>query len=110
MSEEENKIELEDLDYSPDVIGQYITRYGDTKLLTQERLYRALAKHNEGVDENVIRDAADKSVAFKPFSVSFIGMEISYALSNHFRRSYYCIISSGNFDVSKLFKRRDAVL
>ena len=57
-----NKIELEDLDYSPDVIGQYVTRYGDTKLLSEERLYRALAKHNEGVPEETIRDAAQKMI------------------------------------------------
>ena len=57
-----NKIELEDLDYSPDVIGQYVTRYGDTKLLAEERLYRALAKHNEGVPEETIRDAAQKMI------------------------------------------------
>lgn len=58
----QNKIELEDLDYSPDVIGQYVTRYGDTKLLSEERLYRALAKHNEGVPEETIRDAAQKMI------------------------------------------------
>jgi len=57
-----NKIELEDLDYSPDVIGQYVTRYGDTKLLSEERLYRALAKHNEGVPEETTRDAAQKMI------------------------------------------------
>ena len=58
----QNKIELEDLDYSPDVIGQYVTRYGDTKLLSEERLYRALAKHNEGVPEETVRDAAQKMI------------------------------------------------
>lgn len=52
-----NAIELEDLDYSPDVIGQYITRYGDTKLYREERLARALAKRNEGVPEDQLAEA-----------------------------------------------------
>lgn len=55
-----NKIELEDLDYSPQVIGDYITRYGDTKLFQQERLARALAKRNEGVDQEIIDTATQK--------------------------------------------------
>ncbi len=50
----QHKIELEDLDYSPDVIGQYVTRYGDTKLYQQDRLMRALQKDYPDVDEKTL--------------------------------------------------------
>ena len=60
-----NAIELEDLDYSPEVIGEYVTRYGDTKLYQQERLARALAKNNEGLPQEQIDDAAAKLIALQ---------------------------------------------
>lgn len=57
-----NKIALDELDYSPEVVGQYITRYGDTKLYSQERLARALEKDNQGTDINKINLAAQKVI------------------------------------------------
>ena len=57
-----NRIELEDLDYSPEVIGEYVTRYGDTKLYREERLARALAKNNPLVDEDTLADATRKLI------------------------------------------------
>jgi hypothetical protein len=60
-----NRIELEDLDYSADVIGQYVTRYGDTKLYQQERLARALAKANPNADEEVLGEATSKLIAIQ---------------------------------------------
>lgn len=56
------RIDLEDLDYSPDVIGQYITRYGDTKLYQQERIARALARNNPNVDDEVVQKAAGEVI------------------------------------------------
>ncbi len=55
-----NKIDLEDLDYSPDVIGQYITRYGDTKLYQEQRIFNALKKDNPGIDDAQLTKAAAK--------------------------------------------------
>lgn len=55
-----NKIQLEDLDYSPDVIGQYVTRYGDTKLLRQERLSRALMRAYPDADPRALDNATLK--------------------------------------------------
>lgn len=60
-----NRIELEDLDYSPDVIGEYVTRYGDTKLYKEERLARALAKANPNADEEVLADATQKLISIQ---------------------------------------------
>lgn len=58
-----NRIELEDLDYSPDVIGQYIVRYGDTKAYRSQRIFNALKRENPTLDDEAIRSAADKVIA-----------------------------------------------
>lgn len=60
-----NKIELEDLDYSPDVIGEYIVRYGDTKRYREQRIADTIAKNNPNVSEEVAQAAASKVVAIQ---------------------------------------------
>ena len=52
-------IDLDELSFSPDVVGSYITRYGDTKLIQAERIYRAVEKAHPELDEQVIREVAD---------------------------------------------------
>lgn len=58
----EGGLELDEIDYSPDVIGNYITRYADTKLLNEERIARAFEKNNPGVDSAKISDATKKMI------------------------------------------------
>lgn len=57
-----NKIDLEDLDYSADVIGQYITRYGDTRQFNQQRLANALFRNNPTLDDATINKAAERLI------------------------------------------------
>ena len=58
----EGGLELDEIDYSPDVIGNYITRYADTKLLNEERIARAVEKSNPGVDEKKIVEATKQII------------------------------------------------
>lgn len=55
-----NKIELEDLDYAPTTIGQYITRYGDTRAYKQQRIYNALKRANPELDDDVLNKGAEQ--------------------------------------------------
>ena len=47
FNRKKNGIELENIDYDSSVIGEYITRYGDTKLTQRERIIRAFRKDNQ---------------------------------------------------------------
>ena len=58
FSRKKNGIELENIDYDSSVIGEYITRYGDTKLTQRERIIRAFEKDNPDVDKEVVSEAA----------------------------------------------------
>lgn len=60
-----NKIELEDLDYSPDVIGQYIVRYGDTKRFREQRIFDTLKKANPNLEDEQVSAAASKIVSIQ---------------------------------------------
>ena len=60
-----NKIELEDLDYSPDVIGQYIVRYGDTKRFREQRIFDTLKKANPNLEDEQVSAAATKIVGIQ---------------------------------------------
>lgn len=51
-------IDLDRLNYNPEVVGGYITRYSDTKLMQEERIYRAMEKNNPNLPEEQIREAA----------------------------------------------------
>lgn len=51
-------IDLDELNFNPDVVGGYITRYADTKLVQEQRIYNSLAKNNPDLPEEQIRDAA----------------------------------------------------
>lgn len=57
-----NAIELEDLDFAPDVIGQYIARYGDTKAYKRQRIYNALKRTNPETDEELLNSGVQKIV------------------------------------------------
>lgn len=61
----QNKIDLEDLDYSADVVGQYITRYGDTKAYRTERIFNALKNNNPTTDDELLTAAATRVVALQ---------------------------------------------
>lgn len=54
---DDQALSLDEISYSPDVVGQYVTRYGDTKLLQEERIARAVQKNNPDADEETIREA-----------------------------------------------------
>lgn len=58
-------ITLDELTFSPEVVGGYITRYGDTKLIQAERIYRAIEKAHPELDEQTIREAADDVIALQ---------------------------------------------
>lgn len=55
-----NLIDLDEMDYSSQVVGQYITRYGDTKAYKQQRIFNGLKRNNPNVDENVVAEAAQQ--------------------------------------------------
>lgn len=50
----EGGLGLDEIDYSPNVLAQYVTRYADTKLLNNERIARAIQKNNPDVDEKTV--------------------------------------------------------
>lgn len=52
------KMALDDIDNDASVIGEYITRYGDTKLYQDERIIRAFKKNNPDVPEDKVIGAA----------------------------------------------------
>lgn len=56
---------LDDIDYSPEVVGQYVTRYADTKLLNEERIARAVEKNNPDVDPKQINEATKQIIALQ---------------------------------------------
>lgn len=58
---DDNALGLDEIDYSPEVVGQYVTRYADTKLLNEERIARAVEKANPDADPKAIT-AATKSI------------------------------------------------
>lgn len=62
---DEGALGLDEIDYSPDVVGNYITRYADTKLLNEERIARAVEKSNPGVDEKKIVDATKQIISLQ---------------------------------------------
>lgn len=55
-------MKAEDFDYDTSVIGEYITRYGDTKLYQEERIMRAFQKNNPDAPEQVVSDAAKSMI------------------------------------------------
>lgn len=60
-----NQLALDELNYSTDVIAGYVTRYGDTKLLQQERITRSMAKQYPDATPDSVRIAADKVIALQ---------------------------------------------
>ena len=56
------KMKLDEIDYSSAPIGDYIVRYGDTKLYQRERIARAVKKANPEVAEEVVDAAVTKIV------------------------------------------------
>lgn len=55
-------IDIDELSFDPEVVGGYITRYGDTKLLQEERIYQTMKRNNPDLDEEQIHKAAKKVV------------------------------------------------
>lgn len=56
---------LDEIDYSPEVVGQYVTRYADTKLLNEERIARAVEKNNPDADPKAINEATKQIIALQ---------------------------------------------
>lgn len=55
-------IKLENIDNDASVIGEYVTRYGDTKLTQRERIARAFEKDNPDLDRNIVDKAASDMI------------------------------------------------
>lgn len=55
-------IDLDKMNFNPDVVGGYITRYSDTKLVQEQRIYNAMAKNNPDLPEEQVRDAAQSVI------------------------------------------------
>lgn len=58
----QGKLQLDEMSFDPDVVGGYVTRYADTKLLQEERIYRAMAKNNPDLPEEQVRKAAQEVI------------------------------------------------
>lgn len=56
-------IDYDKLNFSPEVISGYVTRYADTKLLREERAFRAMQKNNPDLPEEQLRSATNKLIA-----------------------------------------------
>jgi len=55
-------IKLENIDNDASVIGEYVTRYGDTKLTQRERIVRAFEKDNPDLDKDIVDKAASEMI------------------------------------------------
>lgn len=53
---------LEDIDNDASVIGEYVTRYSDTKLYQEERIMKAMEKNNPNAPREVVVDASKKLI------------------------------------------------
>ena len=60
-----NGIKADEMDYDSSIIGEYVTRYGDTKLTQRERIVRAFEKDNAGVDKDTVDKAASDMIALQ---------------------------------------------
>ena len=58
----ETAINIDEASYSPDVIGSYVTRYGDTKLLQEDRIIRALQKQHPDMPAEQLQIQAQKII------------------------------------------------
>ena len=59
---DEFALKADEISYSPKVISKYIIEHGDTKLLQEERIYRALQRDYPGLPEEQIRKAAQQEI------------------------------------------------
>lgn len=60
-----NAIDLDSLNYSPEVVGGYITRYADSKIVQEQRIYTALERNNPDLPEETIREVVKDVVALQ---------------------------------------------
>lgn len=56
------KLKLDDLDYDATGIGQYVTRYGDTKLYREERIARRMQADNPNASSDAVAEATTKMI------------------------------------------------